>query len=70
MEKSTFYIKRDVKGTDNIFPVIITMIFIFFSLAVNAQTPSRAKLSVLLLLNLNGGSHNTADGVVAVFVAY
>lgn len=26
-----------------------------------------AKLSIQMLLNLNGGSHNTADGVVAVF---
>jgi len=67
MEKPTFYMKRDVKGILYVFPFIITIIFIFFGIAVNAQTPSRAKLSVLLLLNLNGGSHNTADGVVAVF---
>ncbi len=33
----------------------------------NAQPAGMAKLSVLLLLNENGGSQNTADGAVAVF---
>jgi hypothetical protein len=49
--------------------LLITALALLFSSVVSySQTTTEySKLSVLLLLNLNGGSRNTADGLVALF---
>lgn len=48
-------------------PLVLALLVTTFNLCSSAQAPAMSKLSVQLLLNLNGGSHNTADGLVAVF---
>jgi hypothetical protein len=47
--------------------LITALALLFFSVVSHSQTTQTTKLSVLLLLNQNGGSRNTADGLVALF---